>query len=134
MPRKAAADFTTGTTAVDRLRPPPGLDKPEADLFMTIVLAHPPGRFNLGDVPTLCAYCRACIEEEVASAELKAAGYINDDRPSPWLAILKEARRSMTTLARSLKLSPASRQPSSQAEEPSYYTRLALEHRGDERN
>jgi hypothetical protein len=89
MPRKAAADFTTGATAVERLRPPRDLDKPEADLFLNIVCSHPPERFSLADMPLLCAYVRACIEEEVAAAELRNAGYINGDRPSPWLSILK---------------------------------------------
>jgi hypothetical protein len=127
MPRKAAADFTTTVLAAgDRLRPPLGLDKPEAALFTTIVLAHPPERFTAADVPLLAAYVRSCIDEECASAELRAAGYVSD-RPSPWLAVLKEARRSMTTLVRALRLSPASRGPSaSDLPEVSYYEKMAL--------
>jgi hypothetical protein len=126
MPRKAAADFTTGTTAVERLRPPRDLDKPEAALFATIVCSHPPERFTGADMPQLCAYVRACVDEEVASAELRAAGYVSGDRPSPWLSILKEATRRMTTFARALKLSPASRQSSPSEPDISYYERMSL--------
>ncbi len=125
MPRKAAADFTTGTIAGDRLRPPHELDKPEAELFVSIVGSHPPDRFRAVDMPLLCSYVRACIDEEVASAELRATGYISDGRPSAWLAIQTAAARRMTTLVRALQLSPASRSSSS-GDQLSYYEKMNL--------
>jgi hypothetical protein len=126
MPRRAAADFAPITTAADgRLKPPPDLDRPEAALFASYVLAHPPGRFSAAHMPMLCAYVRACVDEEVASGELRAGGYVIDGKPSPWLAVQKEARRAMTTLESSLR---ASRQPirANEVPEVSYYTRMSL--------
>jgi phage terminase small subunit len=132
MPRKAASDFTTGTSAA-RLKPPADLDKPEAALFVSIVGAHPPERFTVADLPLLCAYCRACIDEEVASSELRAAGYVADGKVSPWLAIQTAAVRRVTTLCLALRLSPASRGPSSsEPDSISYYEKMnLLEHRDD---
>jgi phage terminase small subunit len=136
MPRRAANDFTIpGTAAGQRLRPPRDLDKPEAALFLSIVLAHPPERFTDADLPLLCSYTRACIDEQCASAEMRASGYVAaDGKVSPWLAVLKEARRSMTTLVRALRLSPASRGPSQAEPEVSYYEKMHLLERRDEPN
>ena len=80
---------------------------------MSIVGSHPPDRFSDADLPLLCSYCRACIDEEVASAELRAAGYVADGKVSAWLAIQTAAARRMTTFVRALRLSPASRRSSS---------------------
>jgi phage terminase small subunit len=112
MPRKAASDFTTGTSAA-RLKPPADLDKPESGLFVSIVGAYPPERFTVADLPLLSAYCRACIDEETASGELRAAGYVGDGKVSPWMTVLTGAARRMTTLVRALRLSPASRMTAS---------------------
>ena len=126
MPRPAANDFTIGKTADKRLHPPPDLDKPETALFLNIVAAHPPERFTVADLPLLVSYVRACVDEEVASGELRAGGYVSGGKPSAWLAIQTAAARRMTTLVRALRLSPASRGPSSSEPEISYYEKMAL--------
>ncbi len=126
MPRKAAADFTTGTEAGQRLRPPRDLDRPETALFLNIVGAYPADRFSAADLPLLCAYCRALVDEECASSELRAAGYVADGKVSAWLAVQTAAARRVTTLVRALRLSPASRGPSQAEPEVSYYEKMRL--------
>jgi hypothetical protein len=46
-----------------------------------------------------------------AFGEMRAAGYINGDRPSPWLAILQHAAKEMRATSRALSLTPASYRP-----------------------
>ncbi len=85
----------------------------------------------------LSAFCRAACLERTASAELAAAGYVIDGRPSGWLNILAQATRSLTVVSRLLRLNPVGRLQSSQAEPDapvSYYERQRLEGRNDERN
>lgn len=88
------------------------------------------------DIPLIAAYSKAIVAERVAAGEL-AAAYVIDRKPSPWLPIWQAEIRAVTTLARMLALSPGGRVPSKspEAHEPtSYYSRLALEARRDERN
>ena len=129
MPRKSAADFSISPTAVQRLRPPPDLVGPEREQFLSLVLSCPANHFTASDAPLLCAYARAVCLEQTASSELAAAGHVIDGRPSAWLEILKTATRSMTTLARLLRLTPLARreQAPSVEERQSYYQRAALE-------
>jgi len=79
MPRKAAADFTTGTTAVERLRPPPDLaaGSPERALFVDIVASCEVGHFRESDLPVLCIFVRACVMAETAAGELSAGGCVS---------------------------------------------------------
>jgi hypothetical protein len=138
MPRQAAAaaGFGTGTTRA-MLKPPADLNELERTEFVSLVLGAPPSHFLPSDLPLIAAYARAIVAEKIAAGELAAAGYVSGDRPSPWLAIWQAEVRAVTTLARMLSLSPGGRVPtkSPEAQEPvSYYSRLALEARRDERN
>ena len=68
MPRQspeAAAYAGTGS----RIKPPADIvpGSPEYELFCDLVLNLPPTHFQLSDSPLLAAYCRAAIQERVAS-------------------------------------------------------------------
>ena len=86
----------------------------------------------------LAAYCRACILQEVASAELAAGGYLLENgRASGWLTILTASQRAMSTFSRLLRLNPVGRNEMKviEAQEVnggSYYSRLALEMQDNE--
>ena len=140
MPRQspeAAAYSGTGT----RIRPPADIvaGTAEYELFCELVLSLPPTHFQSSDAPLLSAYVRAAITERTASAELAAAGFVVGDKPSPWLAILQAASRTMSTFSRMLKLNPSARSPvpaKAASNEPvSYYDKMrAMEAFRDETN
>ena len=72
------------------------------------------------------------VREQVASGELAAGGYVGaDNRPSPWLAVLQQATRQVSTYSRMLRLNPSARvlakSPDERPTPISYYERLALE-------
>ena len=136
MPRQAAAasGFAASTRAM--LKPPGDLNALEKETFLDIVLGSPPSHFLPSDLPLLAAYARAVVQEKIAAGEL-ARAYVVDDKPSAWLPVWQASIRAVTTLARMLALSPGGRVPSKslEAQEPiSYYSRLALEAKRDERN
>jgi hypothetical protein len=54
-----------------RVQPPPGLASDERELFLDIVLGQKAEHFQGGDVPMLSAYVRACVLEQITSAEMK---------------------------------------------------------------
>ena len=129
MPRKAAADFTTGTTAVERLRPPPDLaaGSPERALFVDIVASCESGHFRESDLPVLCIFVRACVMEQIASAELTASGFVSGDgKVSAWANILKDSQRAVSVYSRLLKLNPVARQLPQPEEPISYYEKMRL--------
>ena len=136
MPRQSAADAAFGNTASGRIKPPSDLAGPERRLFVELVASCPPDHFREYDLPMLCAYCRACIREQVASAKLSACGYLSEEGKS-WASHLRDATRAMTTLNRALKLSPIARTPLPERREVqsgSYYSRMQLEGSRDEPN
>jgi Phage terminase, small subunit len=59
----------------------------------------------------LCSYVRAVLQEQTASAHLEREGDVVDGRPSPWLAVLAQAIKAMTTFSHRLRLSPQGRSP-----------------------
>lgn len=73
-PTSVARITPTGPAPSARLRPPDDLgDGPERELFLQLVLSVKPDHFSSGDLPVLTAFCRACITERVAHAELSKA-------------------------------------------------------------
>jgi phage terminase small subunit len=135
VPRKSSAAVAFSATTSARLQPPSDLAEPEKTLFVDLVLACRADHFQPSDTPLLAAYCRAVVLEQTASGELAASGFITaEGKASPWLAVLQQATRAMTTLSRMLRLNPAGRQstPSSESEQVSYYDRMALEGRRDD--
>jgi phage terminase small subunit len=79
----------------------------------------------------LAAYCRAILLERKAAAHLAERGHVSiDNRPNAWVAIQRDAIKTMTTLARVLRLSPMARK--SHQEHPgkpvtmNYYDRMRL--------
>ncbi len=132
MPRKSSAAIAFATDTTARIRPPDDLTGPARDVFLDLVCACRASHFTGSDIPLLCSYSRAIVLERTASAGLAADGHVTaDGRPSGWLGILAQATRTMSTLARALRLSPASRQsvPSSEPELVSAYERMSLEGR-----
>ena len=137
MPRQSAeaTAFSSGSTAVSRVRPPADLTGPEREVFLAVVLACRADHFQASDLPLLTAYCRAVVLEKVASSELAAAGYVDAGKPSAWLPVLAQATRSLTVISRLLRLNPVARQAAkSEPEAVSYYERqsLTLEGRRDD--
>ena len=130
MPRQSAASAAFSPTATARpiLTPPVDLDPLEREEFANIVLGVPAHHFWPADVPLIALLAKNIVMERIAFGELRAAGYVSGDRPSPWLAILQQATKAVSATARMLSLTPASyRQPATKPEEAvSYYERMSL--------
>jgi hypothetical protein len=104
VPRKSSVAVAFSATTSARLQPPSDLAEPEKTLFVDLVLACRADHFQPSDTP---AYCRAVVLEQTAAGELAAGGFITaEGKASPWVKILQQATRSMTTLSRMLRLSP----------------------------
>jgi hypothetical protein len=132
MPRQAAAaqPFSVNGTTRASLQPPEDLDQIERAVFADLVMGTRPGHFVPSDAALLACLAKNIVLERIAFGELRAAGYVTD-RPSPWLAVLQHATRSVTTLSRMLALSPGGRvptkAPTTEPEQPmSYYQKQRL--------
>jgi len=136
MPRKSSLDVAFPAGQANRLSPPDDLTGPARAMFLDLVSSVRPDFFQPAHRPLLVAYASALVEERVAAGELEA-DYIVDGKASPWLAIWQARMRAVTTLARALRLSPASQCITAPKEEPlqplSYYERQALEHQHGDR-
>jgi hypothetical protein len=120
-----------------RLSPSSDLTEAERQIFTDIVLSVRPSHFMPCDRPLLAAYARAIALERLASGELARAGYVEENgKPSPWLAILQQASKSMLALSIRLRLSPQGRRPAitveRRAKQVSYYDEQALLEAGRE--
>jgi phage terminase small subunit len=134
MPRKSAAALDMPPLGPPpRLHPPDDLTGREREVFVDIVASCTATHFQPQDLPLLCAYARALVLERLAAAQLEAEGYVitgaQGARPSPWLAVLAQATKSMLALSHRLRLSPQGRSPTNPKRAPvvSYYGRMALE-------
>jgi hypothetical protein len=131
MPRQSAADAktysVTGTTR-SVLRAPSDLDAVEREAFADIICGVPANFFIPADTALIAHLARNIVLARVAFGEMKAAGYVVNDRASPWLQVLQHASKEMRATARMLSLSPASyrEQPKPDELEVSYYTRQSL--------
>jgi phage terminase small subunit len=136
MPRKSADALAIFPYSGEppRLSPPLDLAETERKIFLDIVTACKPGKFEPSDLPLLAAYCRAIALEREASARLQAEGYVVDGRPSAWLAMLTQASKTLLALSHRLRLSPQGRSPNVSAKPPvvSVYERMMLEGRRDD--
>src|SRR6185369_2262636 len=114
--------------------PPSGLSEEGRQVFLNIVLATEPTQFRASDMPLLTAYVRAIEMERAASARLEAEGHVIDGKPSPWLAVLAQSLKAMSTLSHRLRLSPQGRSPTNPKQTPSvsYYDRARLEGKNDD--
>lgn len=85
-------------------------------------------------MPLLTSYIRAIEMERAASAHLEAEGHVIDGKPSPWLAVLAQSLKAMSTLSHRLRLSPQGRSPTNPKRTPSvsYYDRARLEGQSDD--
>jgi phage terminase small subunit len=110
MPRKSAAALSV--IAVDgkppRLLPPSSLSEAERKVFNQLVAACEPAHFRKSDLPLLCRYCESIVTADQAALELRQ-GAVIDGKPSPWLAVQREAIKAMVALSMRLRLSPQSR-------------------------
>ena len=131
MPRQSANAATFSPTETTRavLRAPPDLDQLEREVFDDIVCGAAPNHFLPGDTPLIAHLARNIVLTRTAFGEMKASGFVVNDRASPWLQILQHAAKEMRATARVLSLSPASyrEQPKPEDLEPvSYYTRMSI--------
>ncbi|TYL85715.1 P27 family phage terminase small subunit [Bradyrhizobium cytisi] len=131
MPRRSSATlpFSEPTT---RIQPPDDLAGAARSVFCDLVIATRADHFNASDAPTLAVFCRAIVQEKAASAGLAADGYVMaDGKPSGWLNVLADAKRTISTYSRMLRLNPSARllvpSPSSEPELISGYEKFALE-------
>ena len=120
---------------LERLSPPADLQREdERRLFLDLILASEPSHFRASDLPLLSAYVRAVLLERTASMQLEREGHITArGQPSPWLAVLAQAHKSISTFSHRLRLSPQGRSPTNQKRSAptSYYDRLRLEQTDD---
>ena len=131
MSRQSAASrpFSASSTRAS-IKPPPDVSDAERAEFASAVLGVRADHFVPADIPTIAAYARAVVAEQIADGELNACPVFGD-RPSPWLTIWQGRLRAVATLARRLGLNPAGRQPFKSVEdreEPaptSYYERMS---------
>jgi phage terminase small subunit len=115
-----------------RIRTRPDLPPDEARLFNELVASAAPGHFRQSDAVLLQQYCGACCLAMRAGKILRQQGVIGPDgSENPWHGVQMRAVKTMTTLARALRLSPQSRPPhiASRAtpRRPSAYELMALE-------
>jgi phage terminase small subunit len=134
---KSSAELATRAVYVrplERLAPPSGLSEDGRRVFLDIVLANEPTQFRASDMPLLTSYIRAIEMERAASAHLEAEGHVIDGKPSPWLAVLAQSLKAMSTLSHRLRLSPQGRSPTNPKRTPSvsYYDRARLEGQSDD--
>jgi phage terminase small subunit len=135
---KSSAELSTRAAYVrplERLRPPADLSGDGRQLFLDIVLACEPMQFRASDLPLLSAYVRSVEMERAASAHLEAEGHVIDGKPSPWLAVLAQSLKAMSTLSHRLRLSPQGRSPTNPKRPQagvSYYDRMRLEGQSDD--
>ncbi|WP_409191036.1 hypothetical protein [Bradyrhizobium sp. RDM4] len=109
MPRRssAALPFSEPTS---RVRPPDDLVGDARTVFVEIVTSVRADHFQGGDIPTLAVFCRAIVQEKRASAGLAKDGCVMaDGRPSGWLNVLADAKRTISTYSRLLRLNPSAR-------------------------
>jgi phage terminase small subunit len=128
---KSADELATRAVYVrplERLRPPADLSEEGRQLFLDLVLSNEASAFRASDAPLLSAYVRAVEMERAASAHLEAEGHVIDGKPSPWLAVLAQSLKAMSTLSHRLRLSPQGRSPTNPKRPPSvsYYDRARL--------
>jgi hypothetical protein len=134
---KSSAELATRPAyarPLERLAPPADLSEDGRQVFLDLVLASEPTRFRASDGPLLTAYVRAILQERSASAHLEAEGHVVDGKPSPWLAVLAQALKGMSTLSHRLRLSPQGRSPTNpkRPQAVSYYDRVRLEGQSDD--
>ena len=132
MPRSVAdaRQFTCNPTIRPPLRPPPDLNELERAEFVGIVAGTPVGHFVPADAVMIAHLATHIVLERIALGELKAAGYVADGKPSPWLAVLQHASREVRATSRALGINPTSRLPAKhqQSNEPpmSVYQQMRL--------
>jgi hypothetical protein len=137
MPRRSSASLSVvpyvGPSS--RLRPPAELTESERKVFIDIVLSCRATHFEPSDLPLLCAYCRAVVQEQKASEKL-AQALARDDGLDRWLRLQSAALKAMGMLSMRLRLSPQGRSPTNpkRPESISYYEQMDLERQQDDAN
>jgi hypothetical protein len=87
-----------------RLSPPGGMSEPEREVFVAVVNDYPADKFRPSDALLLRSYARAVVLEREAAVEVNAHV---PDSVKTW----STATRTMLAIARSLRLTTASREP-----------------------
>jgi hypothetical protein len=119
-----------------RVQPPPGLASDERELFLDIVLGQKAEHFQGGDVPMLSAYVRACVLEQITSAEMKRRLAAGEDVSRSLLDAHDRATKTMHMFSMRRRLSPQARAPHTSPQQntrvppTNVYDRMRME-RGD---
>jgi hypothetical protein len=113
-----------------RIRPPPVLPERVKRAFLAIVSACPAAQFQQCDVELLTRWSEASVTAQEARVQLEATGLVGpDNKPSPWIAIYRQASRDQALWAMRLRIGPqarAPRAPKSQAKPMSVYDEMTL--------
>jgi phage terminase small subunit len=129
MPRPSAISQAYPPPPGKRLQPPDDLVGPEREVFRSVVASVEPSHFHNSDLPVLCVFVRAVVQERVASGEIAATGYLIDGKLNPMVTILRDAQRVVGVYSRLLRLNPVARTPLPSKSEPqsaSYYDGMSL--------
>jgi hypothetical protein len=113
-----------------RVSPPAGLPERVRRAFLAIVSACPTEQFRQCDVELLTRWSEASVTAQEARVQLEATGLVGpDNRPSPWIAIYRQASRDQALWALRLRIGPQARQPrapKTQAKPMSVYDEMTL--------
>jgi hypothetical protein len=113
-----------------RIRPPPDLPERVKRAFLAIVSSCPASQFQQCDVELLTRWSEASVTAQEARVQLEATGLVGTDgKPSPWIAIYRQASRDQALWAMRLRIGPqarAPRAPKVSARKLSYYEEQAL--------
>jgi phage terminase small subunit len=138
MPRKSIASLSVVPLKAGHRSPSPRSECSAAvkSLFREIVSKASKDHFCETDDTLLELYCVAVLEARLAHSHLQAEGRILNGRPSPWVAVLEKATKSVVSLSVRLRLGPHSRIGSGSSKlegpAPSAYDLLRQQHAADE--
>jgi hypothetical protein len=114
-----------------RLVPPECLGKLQRQAFIDLVASCPAAQFRRSDVGLLCRWAELEVMAQQAAFELQQGGMVTDKgKPSPWVAIHRDAAREQRLLSLRLQIGPRGRTPKAPKTEAaplSYYETMRLQ-------
>jgi hypothetical protein len=115
MPRISAAARAVAPVPPESapIRPPATLSEPAKAVFVAIVADCDPHHFVASDAPLLAQYAAAIALAERAEVHLS-----EDPLSVRWMAVWREATRTMRDLALRLRLSPQARRERAKVSKP----------------
>lgn len=121
MPRKSVDALTTAPDVTgrrtQRLRPDPSLPVDVGVIFNAAVAAAPASHFSELDRVALTEFAQAAARCRRAEAAVAEQGDVVNNKPNPWLLVLRDARHQVTALLPKLRLCPSARIQAKQVKE-----------------